>query len=150
MNNLLRENWIKERQWGYYSIQIHALLSSEINESVHLELINLYNAYCASDKIVPIQLQEYINLNSSGKDINKSDEYLDQPLKNYKKVILVASVIRRQTSGMNKINAIDSAAKYFKITPKVFFDLYSEYSKKAEEFIKVEPDLRGLDKLLGL
>ena len=51
---------------------------------------------------------------------------------------------------MNKINAIDSAAKYFKIAPEIFFNLYSKYLKRAEEFIEVEPDLKSLDKLLGL
>ncbi len=150
MDNFPEEEWIKERQWEYYNIQIHALLSSKINRPEHQELINLYNEYCASDRIVPLQLQEYINLNSVGNDINKNNKYLGQPLNNYKKVILVASVIRRQASGMNKLNAIDSASKYFKIAPKVFFGLYSKYLKRAEEFIKVEPDLRGLDKLLGL
>jgi|TARA_Y100000992_G_C21253971_1_gene487479 hypothetical protein len=150
MNSFPGEKWIKERQWEYYNIQIHTLLSNKINEPEHQELINLYNQYCASDKIVPIQLQEYINMNSVGNDISKSNKFLGQPLNNYKKVILVASVIRRQTFGMNKINAIDSAAKYFKITPEIFFNLYSKYSKRAEEFIEVEPDLKSLDKLLGL
>lgn len=150
MNSFPGEEWIKERQWEYYNIQIHKLLSNKINEPEHQELINLYNQYCVSDKIVPIQLQEYINMNSVGNDISKSNKFLGQPLNNYKKIILVASVIRRQTSGMNKINAIDSAARYFKITPEIFFNLYSKYLKRAEEFIEVEPDLKGLDKLLGL
>ena len=48
------------------------------------------------------------------------------------------------------INALKTAAKYFKITPEIFFNLYSKYLKRAEEFIEVEPDLKGLDKLLGL
>ena len=87
MNNFPGEKWIKERQWEYYNIQIHTLLSNKINKPEHQELINLYNQYCASDKIVPIQLQEYINMNSVGNDISKSNKFLGQPLNNYKKVL---------------------------------------------------------------
>ena len=48
------------------------------------------------------------------------------------------------------INALKTAAKYFKITPEIFFNLYSKYLKRAEEFIEVEPDLPETYNNLGL
>jgi hypothetical protein len=63
---------------------------------------------------------------------------------------LISSVLRRQAAGISKINAIDGAAKYFRLSPKIFFEAYDLYSEKAKNLLMVEPDLKGLDKLLGL
>ena len=150
MNKLEKEKWIKERQWEYYSIQIHALLSHHIGIPQHHELIDIYNEYKHMDKDVPIQLQEYISLNLQDvKSLNHKKTY-GKPLKDYIKVILISSVLRRQAAGISKINAIDGAAKYFRLSPKIFFETYDLYSEKAKNLLMVEPDLKGLDKLLGL
>ena len=63
---------------------------------------------------------------------------------------MISSVLRRQAAGISKINAIDAAAKYFRLSPKIFFETYDLYSEKAKNLLMVEPDLKGLDKLLGL
>ena len=150
MNKLEKEKWIKERQWEYYSIQIHALLSHHIGIPQHHELIDIYNEYKHMGKDVPIQLQEYISLNIQDvKSLNHKTTY-GKPLKDYIKVILISSVLRRQAAGVSKINAIDAAAKYFRLSPKIFFEAYDLYSEKAKNLLMVEPDLKGLDKLLGL
>jgi aminopeptidase C len=150
MNKLEKEKWIKERQWEYYSIQIHALLSHHIGIPQHHELIDIYNEYKYMKKDVPIQLQEYISLNLQDvKSLNHKKTY-GKPLKDYIKVILISSVLRRQAAGISKINAIDGAAKYFRLSPKIFFEAYDLYSEKAKNLLMVEPDLKGLDKLLGL
>jgi len=149
-HDLPEETWIEKRKWEYYSILIDSLLSNKINKNENQELVNIYDEYQISNKDVPIQLQEYINSMMLNKNIQKIKGLPGEPFKDYKRVLLVASVIRRQALGVSKVNAIDAAAKYFKISPKVFFNIYPVYLKRAEEFIKVEPDLRGLDKLLGL
>ena len=123
---------------------------NKIDKIENQELVNIYGEYQISNKEVPIQLQEYINSMMLDKNIQKIEGLPNEPYKDYKRVLLVTSVIRRQALGVSKVNAIDAAAKYFKIPPKVFFDIYPVYLERAEEFIKVEPDLRGLDKLLGL
>ena len=149
-HDLPEETWIEKRKWEYYSILIDTLLSNKIDKIENQELVNIYGEYQISNKEVPIQLQEYINSMMLDKNIQKIEGLPNEPYKDYKRVLLVTSVIRRQALGVSKVNAIDAAAKYFKIPPKVFFDIYPVYLERAEEFIKVEPDLRGLDKLLGL
>ena len=149
-HDLPEETWIEKRKWEYYSILIDSLLSNKIDKNENQELINIYDEYQISNKDVPIQLQEYISSMMLNKNIQKIEGLPGEPFKDYKRVLLVASVIRRQALGVSKVNAIDAAAKYFKISPKVFFDIDPVYLKRAEGFIKVEPDLRGLDKLLGL
>ena len=149
-HDLPEEIWIEKRKWEYYSILIDTLLSNKIDKIENQELVNIYDEYQISNKEVPIQLQEYINSMMLDKNIQKIEGLPNEPYKDYKRVLLVTSVIRRQALGVSKVNAIDAAAKYFKIPPKVFFDIYPVYLERAEEFIKVEPDLRGLDKLLGL
>ena len=149
-HDLPEETWIEKRKWEYYSILIDSLLSNKIDKIENQELVNIYDEYQISNKEVPIQLQEYINSMMLDKNIQKIEGLPNEPYKDYKRVLLVTSVIRRQALGVSKVNAIDAAAKYFKIPPKVFFDIYPVYLERAEEFIKVEPDLRGLDKLLGL
>ncbi|MEC7865206.1 MAG: hypothetical protein VX890_04785 [Pseudomonadota bacterium] len=149
-HDLPEETWIEKRKWEYYSILIDTLLSNKIDKIENQELVNIYDEYQISNKEVPIQLQEYINSMMLDKNIQKIEGLPNEPYKDYKRVLLVTSVIRRQALGVSKVNAIDAAAKYFKIPPKVFFDIYPVYLERAEEFIKVEPDLRGLDKLLGL
>ena len=150
MNKLKEEKWINQRQWEYYSIQIHILLSNYIDIPQHHELIDIYNEYKHMDKDVPIQLQEYISLNLQDvKSLDHKKTY-GKPLKDYIKVILISSVLRRQAAGVSKINAIDAAAKYFRLSPKIFFEAYDLYSEKAKNLLMVEPDLKGLDKLLGL
>ena len=149
-HDMTEETWIEKRKWEYYSILIDTLLSNKIDKIENQELVNIYDEYQISNKEVPIQLQEYINSMMLDKNIQKIEGLPNEPYKDYKRVLLVTSVIRRQALGVSKVNAIDAAAKYFKIPPKVFFDIYPVYLERAEEFIKVEPDLRGLDKLLGL
>lgn len=150
MNQFLEKDWINDRQWEYYIIQIDLLLSSKILKDEHQKLINIYKKYSQSKKMIPIQLQEYINLMKSDKDIDKHSYNPEEPLIDYKKVLLIASVIRRQAMGMNKINAINASSKYFQVTPKMFFDIYDQYLQKTEYFLMVEPDPKGLDKLLGI
>ena len=149
MNQLLNDEWINERQWEYYSIQIHILLSNKINEPQKDELINIYDTFHSSKRIVPIQLQEYINLLSIDEKDDRCKQSID-PLEEYKKVLLVAAILRRQETGISKINAIDLASKYFKTSPKIFFEIYSKYLDKAKHYLMVEADIRGLDKFLGL
>ena len=150
MNSFPTENSIIERQWEYYNIQIHMLLSNKIGESQHQELINIYSIFYASKRIVPIQLQEYINVLSVDKKHSHHQKDSIDPFDEYKRVLLVASILRRQEIGLSKINAIDLASKYFKVSPKIFFEIYSKYLDKAKHYLMVEPDIRCLDKLLGL
>ena len=60
-NNKLPElDWISLRQWEYYTIQIDWLLSNKIYEDDKQDLIKIYNEYTHNNKVIPIQLQEYI------------------------------------------------------------------------------------------
>ena len=97
-----------------------------------------------------IQLQEYITSLSEDTHIEKYFGSIGDPLDEYKKVLLVASVLRRQSLGISKVNAINMSAKYFDISPKIYFEIFNVYLSKAERFLMVEPDIRGLDKLLGV
>ena len=149
MDSLPNKEWINDTQWEYYNIRIGVLLSNKIDVSQCQELINIYDRFIVSKKIVPIQLQEYMNLQSHNKNIGEHKGIHDEPLKDYKKVLLISSVLRRQSKGVSKINAINAAAKHFEIHPKVFFDIYTEYIEKVEQFLMVEPDIKNLDRLLG-
>ena len=140
-HDLPEETWIEKRKWEYYSILIDTLLSNKIDKIENQELVNIYDEYQISNKEVPIQLQEYINSMMLNKNIQKIEGLPNEPYKDYKRVLLVTSVIRRQALGVSKVNAIDAAAKYFKIPPKVFFDIYPVYLERAEEFIKVETSI---------
>jgi len=122
-HDLPEEIWIEKRKWEYYSILIDSLLSNKIDKTENQELVNIYDEYQISNKEVPIQLQEYINSMMLDKNIQKIEGLPNEPYKDYKRVLLVTSVIRRQALGVSKVNAIDAAAKYFKIPPKVFFDI---------------------------
>ena len=70
-HDLQEEIWIKKRKWEYYSIQIDSLLSNKIDETKNQELINIYYEFQISNKVVPIQLQEYINSIMLNKNIEK-------------------------------------------------------------------------------
>ena len=150
MDQFLEKDWINDRQWEYYIIQIDLLLSSKILKDEHQKLFNIYKKYSQSKKVIPIQLQEYINVLSVDKNCSHHRKDSIDPFDEYKRVLLVASVLRRQEIGLSKINAIDLASKYFKVSPKIFFQIYSKYFDRAKNYIMVEPDTRGLDKILGL
>ena len=150
MNNLKEEKWINEKKWEYYSIRIHLLLSNHIGVIQHHELIDIFNEYKHVEKDVPIQLQEYISLNLQDTKSLNHKKTSGKPLNDYIKVIMISSVLRRQAAGISKINAIDAAAKYFKLSPKLFFEANDLYSEKAESLLMVEPDIKSLDKLLGI
>ena len=150
-NNKLPElDWISLRQWEYYTIQIDWLLSNKIYEDDKQDLIKIYNEYTHNNKVIPIQLQEYITSLPEDTHIEKYFGSIGDPLNEYKKVLLVASVLRRQSLGISKVNAINMSAKYFDISPKIYFEIFNMYLSKAERFLMVEPDIRGLDKLLGV
>jgi hypothetical protein len=151
INNYLPDlDWINLRQWEYYTIQIDWLLSNKIDEEDKQALIKIYNEYNHSNKVIPIQLQEYITSLHKDNQLDKYSESSGDPLNEYKKVLLVASILRRQSLGISKINAINMSAKYFNISPKIYFDIFDIYLSRAERFLMVEPDIRGLDKLLGV
>ena len=61
MDQFLEKDWVNDRQWEYYIIQIDLLLSSKILNDEHQQLVNIYKKYSQSKKVIPIQLQEYIN-----------------------------------------------------------------------------------------
>ena len=143
-------DWINLRQWEYYTIQIDWLLSNKIQEDDKQALIKIYNEYNYNNKVIPIQLQEYITSLHKDNQLDKYSQSSGDPLNEYKKVLLVASILRRQSLGISKINAINMSAKYFDISPKIYFDIFDMYLSKAERFLMVEPDIRGLDKLLGV
>jgi hypothetical protein len=151
INNYLPDlDWINLRQWEYYTIQIDWLLSNKIEEDDKQALIKIYNEYNHSNKVIPIQLQEYITSLHKDNELDNYSESSGDPLNEYKKVLLVASILRRQSLGISKINAINMSAKYFNISPKIYFDIFDIYLSRAERFLMVEPDIRGLDKLLGV
>ena len=68
------------------------------------------------NNLANIQLQEYITSLPKDTHIEKYFESLGDPLNEYKKVLLVASVLRRQSLGISKVNAINISAKYFDIS----------------------------------
>lgn len=151
INNYLPDlEWINLRQWEYYTIQIDWLLSNKIEEDDKQALIKIYNEYNHNNKVIPIQLQEYITSLHKDNELDNYSESSGDPLNEYKKVLLVASILRRQSLGISKINAINMSAKYFNISPKIYFDIFDIYLSRAERFLMVEPDIRGLDKLLGV
>ena len=143
MNKLKEKKWINERQWEYYSIQIHILLSNHIDIPQHHELIDIYNEYKHMEKDVPIQLQEYINLNIQDvKSLNHKITY-GRPLKDYIKVIMISSVLRRQATGISKINAIDASIIHNNLNGLKWITKFNKNSKdeintvkKAVEIIK--------------
>ena len=85
INNYLPDlDWINLRQWEYYTIQIDWLLSNKIEEDDKQALIKIYNEYNHSNKVIPIQLQEYITSLHKDNELDNYSESSGDPLNEYK------------------------------------------------------------------
>ena len=82
--------WLSDGLWEYYTQELDRILCGSVQSNDHKELIAIYSDYLKEKKIMPIQLQEYINLylkenslDSSSDVFDKKNEYFNLILDHY-------------------------------------------------------------------
>ena len=53
--------WLDNGLWEYYTQELDRILCGTVESDEHKELVSIYSHYLHEEKIIPIQLQEYIN-----------------------------------------------------------------------------------------
>ena len=139
--------WLDNGLWEYYTQELDRILCGTVESDEHKELVSIYSHYLQEEKIIPIQLQEYINfylkensLDSSSRDFNKKDEYFN--------LILVVCVRWKESRGDNRTNAIGLIANLFDVSAESIFKIYDECKEKADEYISVMPNMREISNFL--
>ena len=123
--------WLDNGLWEYYTQELDRILCGTVESDEHKELVSIYSHYLQEEKIIPIQLQEYINfylkensLDSSSRDFNKKDEYFN--------LILVVCVRWKESRGDNRTNAIGLIANLFDVSAESIFKIYDECKENAD------------------
>ncbi|MDG2106796.1 MAG: hypothetical protein P8J94_04325 [Gammaproteobacteria bacterium] len=139
--------WLDNGLWEYYTQELDRILCGTVESDEHKELVSIYSHYLQEEKIIPIQLQEYINfylkensLDSSSRDFNKQDEYFN--------LILVVCVRWKESRGDNRTNAIGLIANLFDVSAESIFKIYDECKENADQYISIMPNMREISNFL--
>ena len=139
--------WLDNGLWEYYTQELDRILCGTVESDEHKELVSIYSHYLQEEKIIPIQLQEYINfflkensLDSSSRDFNKKDEYFN--------LILVVCVRWKESRGDNRTNAIGLIANLFDVSAESIFKIYDECKENADQYISIMPNMREISNFL--
>ena len=139
--------WLDNGLWEYYTQELDRILCGTVESDEHKELVSIYSHYLQEEKIIPIQLQEYINfylkensLDSSSRDFNKKDEYFN--------LILVVCVRWKESRGDNRTNAIGLIANLFDVSAESVFKIYDECKENADQYISIMPNMREISNFL--
>lgn len=139
--------WLDNGLWEYYTQELDRILCGTVESDEHKELVSIYSHYLQEEKIIPIQLQEYINfylkensLDSSSRDFNKKDEYFN--------LILVVCVRWKESRGDNRTNAIGLIANLFHVSAESIFKIYDECKENADQYISIMPNMREISNFL--
>ena len=139
--------WLDNGLWEYYTQELDRILCGTVESDEHKELVSIYSHYLQEEKMIPIQLQEYINfylkensLDSSSRDFNKKDEYFN--------LILVVCVRWKESRGDNRTNAIGLIANLFDVSAESIFKIYDECKENADQYISIMPNMREISNFL--
>ena len=139
--------WLDNGLWEYYTQELDRILCGTVESDEHKELVSIYSHYLQEEKIIPIQLQEYINfylkensLDSSSRDFNKKDEYFN--------LILVVCVRWKESRGDNRTNAIGLIANLFDVSAESIFKIYDECKENADQYMSIMPNMREISNFL--
>ena len=139
--------WLDNGLWEYYTQELDRILCGTVESDEHKELVSIYSHYLQEEKIIPIQLQEYINfylkensLDSSSRDFNKKDEYFN--------LILVVCVRWKESRGDNRTNAIGLIANLFDVSAESIFKIYDECKENADQYISIMPNMKEISNFL--
>jgi hypothetical protein len=139
--------WLDNGLWEYYTQELDRILCGTVESDEHKELVSIYSHYLQEEKIIPIQLQEYINfylkensLDSSSRDFNKQDEYFN--------LILVVCVRWKESRGDNRTNAIGLIANLFDVSAESIFKIYDECKENADQYMSIMPNMREISNFL--
>ena len=148
MLNINNITWLDSGLWEYYTQELDRILCGTVGPDEHEELVAMYSHYNHEKKVLPIQLQEYINiylkensLDLSSINFDKKDEYLD--------LILIVCVRWKESFGVNRTNAIGLIANLFNVNAEVIFKIYDERKEGADQYISIMPNMREISDFLN-
>ena len=147
MNTIKNTAWLDNGLWEYYTQELDRILCGTVGPDEHKELAAIYSHYDHEKKVLPIQLQEYINaylkensLDLSSVAFEKKDQYFN--------LILVVCVRWKESRGENRTNAIGLISNLFDVDAEFIFKIYDECKEKADEYISVMPNMREISNFL--
>ena len=147
MNTIKNIAWLDNGLWEYYTQELDRILCGTVGPDEHKELVAIYSHYDHEKKVLPIQLQEYINaylkensLDLSSVAFEKKDQYFN--------LILVVCVRWKESRGENRTNAIGLISNLFDVDAEFIFKIYDECKEKADEYISVMPNMREISNFL--
>ena len=139
--------WLDNGLWEYYTQELDRILCGTVQSGEHQELVTIYSHYLHEEKIIPIQLQEYINLYLKENTLDSSLEVFDKK-NEYSNLILVVCVRWKESRGENRTNAIGLISNLFDVDAESIFKIYDEYKEKADEYISIMPNMREISNFL--
>ena len=147
MNTIKNIAWLDNGLWEYYTQELDRILCGTVGPDEHKELAAIYSHYDHEKKVLPIQLQEYINaylkensLDLSSIAFEKKDQYFN--------LILIVCVRWKESRGENRTNAIGLISNLFDVDAESIFKIYDECKEKADEYISVMPNMREISNFL--
>lgn len=147
MNTIKNTAWLDNGLWEYYTQELDRILCGTVGPDEHKELAAIYSHYDHEKKVLPIQLQEYINaylkensLDLSSVAFEKKDQYFN--------LILVVCVRWKESRGENRTNAIGLISNLFDVDAESIFKIYDGCKEKADEYISVMPNMREISNFL--
>ena len=147
MKTIKNITWLDNGLWEYYTQELDRILCGTVGPDEHKELVAIYSHYDHEKKVLPIQLQEYINaylkensLDLSSVAFEKKDQYFN--------LILVVCVRWKESRGENRTNAIGLISNLFDVDAESIFKIYDECKEKADEYISVMPNMREISNFL--
>ena len=139
--------WLDNGLWEYYTQELDRILCGTVQSDEHQELVTIYSHYLYEEKIIPIQLQEYINLYLKENTLDSSLKIFDKK-NEYSNLILVVCVRWKESRGENRTNAIGLISNLFDVDAESIFKIYDEYKEKADEYISIMPNMREISNFL--
>ena len=147
MNTIKNTAWLDNGLWEYYTQELDRILCGTVGPDEHKELVAIYTHYDHEKKVLPIQLQEYINaylkensLDFSSVAFEKKDQYFN--------LILIVCVRWKESRGENRTNAIGLISNLFDVDAESIFKIYDEHKEKADEYISIMPNMREISNFL--
>ena len=145
--NMKNLAWLSDGLWEYYTQELDRILCGTVQSNDHKELIAIYFDYLEEKRIMPIQLQEYINLYSKENSLDSSSEVFDKK-NEYFNLILVVCVRWKESRGENRTNAIGLIASLLDVDAESIFKIYDQLKEKADEYISIMPNMREISNFL--
>ena len=145
--NMKNLAWLSDGLWEYYTQELDRILCGTVQPNDHKELIAIYSDYLEEKRIMPIQLQEYINLYSKENSLDSSSEVFDKK-NEYFNLILVVCVRWKESHGENRTNAIGLIASLLDVDAESIFKIYDQLREKADQYISIMPNMREISNFL--